>query len=181
MGRDPTPLNLFHHLLRQGYGGQEGFDGRGIKVEDLGRLRRGGLNDKRVRTDPPASLSQGSMKMHSPGHSSAASITSSINASGNRAVPRAPSTLCECVPSIAAHVQSSRSSSSGARSKITDVPKCFFSSLTTHNPSDRATKTSGQISSQMPSPVHKSWSIQTCTAITSFTAVRPPSLYSSMR
>jgi hypothetical protein len=79
--------------------------------------------------------------MHSPGHSSAASTAESMSESGMRATPRPPSGPWPA-PS--------------APSKITAVPKCFASSLTTHNPSSRAVKTSPQISSQMPSPVQRS-------------------------
>ena len=75
--------------------------------------------------------------MHSPGQSSAASTTSPRRFSAKEAKPLAPSGLPRSLEYI------------------------FPFSWTYANPSSSMMNTSGAISAHRPSPVHKSWSIQT--------------------
>src|SRR5205085_591045 len=82
----------------------------------------------------------GSMKMHSPGHSSADSITASSCPSGMLARPSAPPGSL----------------------------KTFEPSFTYARPSSSRVNTSGAISSQSPSPVQRSWSIHTFMCVPRF-------------
>ena len=75
--------------------------------------------------------------MHSPGQSSAASITSSNRSSAKEAKPAAPSGF------------------------PTEEANILSPSRTYAKPSGIIVNTSGAISAHNPSPVHKSWSIQT--------------------